>query len=47
MSSVKVKAMQTKISTVSQRGFSAMTRLGGSLSLTAKVKKFLTEPAAE
>jgi hypothetical protein len=35
------------MSTVSQRGFSAMLRLGGSLSLTAKVKKFLTAPAAE
>jgi hypothetical protein len=44
---VKVQTMQTRMSTVSQRGFSAMLRLGGSLSLTAKVKKFLTAPVAE
>ncbi len=46
MSSVKVNAMQTTISTVSQRGFSAMLRLGGSFSFTAKVESFLTMPAA-
>jgi hypothetical protein len=39
--------MQTKISAVSHRGFSAMMRLGGSFSLTAKLKNFLTVPAAE
>jgi hypothetical protein len=36
MSSVKVQTIETMISTVSQRGFSAMLRLGGSFSLTAK-----------
>jgi hypothetical protein len=47
MSSVKVQTMQTKISAVSQRGFSAMLRLGGSFILTGNVKKVLTVPAAE
>jgi hypothetical protein len=47
MSSVKVQTTQTRITTVSQSGFSAMMRLGGSFSLTAKVEKFLTVPAAE